>query len=184
MRTAIFSFLTVMLFASACNRKMTTQQDPKSIYQFKVPSIEGGTIDFASFKGKKILVVNTASKCGYTPQFDGLEKLYKANKDKLVVVGFPANDFGKQEPGTNEEIQEFCKLRYGVTFPLASKIDVVGNNTHPVYKWLTHKEANGVLDATIKWNFNKFLLDENGRLLEYYPSKVLPEGEEIAKYLK
>jgi glutathione peroxidase len=159
-------------------------QKVNSIHKFKVPSIEGKTIDFASFKGKKILVVNTASKCGYTPQYEGLEKLYKENKDKLVVVGVPANNFGGQEPGTKEEIQEFCKIRYGVTFPLTDKVEVVGDNTHPLYKWLTTKEQNGVLDATVKWNFNKFLLDENGKLLEYFPSKVLPTGEEIMKYLK
>jgi glutathione peroxidase len=159
-------------------------QQTNTIHKFKVPSIEGKTIDFASFKGKKILVVNTASACGYTPQYEGLEKLYKENKDKLVVVGVPANNFGGQEPGTNEDIQEFCKVRYGVTFPLTSKVEVVGENTHALYKWLTTKEQNGVLDATVKWNFNKFLLDENGKLLEYFPSKVLPTGEEIMKYLK
>ena len=158
-------------------------QKANTIHQFKVPSIEGGTIDFASYKGKKIPVVNTASECGYTPQYEGLEKLYKENKDKLVIVGVPANNFGGQEPGTNEEIKEFCKIRYGVTFPLATKVEVVGENIHPLYKWLTTKDQNGVLDATVKWNFNKFLLDENGKLLEYFPSKVLPTGEEIKKYL-
>lgn len=157
---------------------------PKNIYAFKVPSIEGGTIDFSKYKGKKILVVNTASKCGFTPQYEGLEKLHKDYSDKLVIVGFPANNFGQQEPGTNEEIQEFCKLRYGVTFPLASKVDVVGENAHPLFKWLTSKEENGVLDATIKWNFTKFLLDENGKLIAAFESKVKPESEEIVKYLK
>ncbi|HLL42874.1 MAG TPA: glutathione peroxidase [Segetibacter sp.] len=156
----------------------------KSIYEFKVPSIEGGTIDFSKYKGKKILVVNTASKCGFTPQFEGLEKLYKEHQDKLVIVGFPANNFGQQDPGTNEEIQEFCKVRYGVTFPLASKVDVVGDSAHPLFKWLTSKEENGVLDATIAWNFTKFILDENGKLLASFPSKVTPDSEEILKYLK
>jgi glutathione peroxidase len=155
-----------------------------TIYKFNTPSIEGGTIDFSKYKGKKILIVNTASKCGYTPQYEGLEKLYKDNKDKLVVIGFPANNFGGQEPGTNEEIQEFCKLRYGVTFPLSQKVDVVGDNADPIFKWLTTKDQNGVLDAKIAWNFNKFLLDENGKLLAYFPSKVKPESEEIAAYLK
>jgi glutathione peroxidase len=170
------------------NSQATSQAQPtaqsNSIYQFTVPSIEGGTIDFSQYKGKKILVVNTASKCGYTPQYEGLEKLYEAHKNDLVVVGFPANNFGGQEPGTNEEIQEFCKLRYGVTFPLAQKVEVVGERTHPLFKWLTTKEQNGVLDAKIAWNFNKFLLDENGQLLAYFPSKVTPESEEIAKYLQ
>ena len=160
------------------------KQAPKTIYQFKVPSIEGKTIDFSKFKGKKILVVNTASKCGYTPQYEGLEKLYKEHKDNLVIVGFPANNFKGQEPGTNEEIAEFCKLRFGVSFPLASKVDVVGENIHPLFKWLTTKDQNGVLDATIAWNFNKFLLDEKGNLLAYFPSKVTPQSEDILKYLK
>jgi glutathione peroxidase len=183
-------FLTLIALVIVCTsatlkaKEMEAKPDPKSIYKFKVPSIEGGTIDFSKYKGKKILVVNTASKCGFTPQYEGLEKLYKANKDKLVIVGFPADNFGHQEPGTNEEIQEFCKLRYGVTFPLASKVDVVGDNTSPLFKWLTSKDENGVLDAKIKWNFTKFLLDENGKLLASFDSKVTPESEEIGKFLK
>lgn len=186
MKNILFSvaLLTVCTSATIKNKTMETIAYPKTIYEFKVPSIEGGTIDFSKYKGKKILVVNTASKCGYTPQYEGLEKLYKEHQDKLVVVGFPANNFGQQEPGTNEEIQQFCKLRYGVTFPLASKVDVVGENTHPLFKWLTSKEENGVLDATIKWNFTKFLLDENGKLIASFESKVTPESEEILKYLK
>ncbi len=155
-----------------------------SIHQFKVKSIEGGTIDFSKFKGKKILVVNTASKCGYTPQYEALEKVYEQYKDKLVIVGFPANNFGGQEPGSDGEIQEFCKARFGVKFPLASKISVKGNDIAPIYKWLTNKTENGVLDASIVWNFNKFLLDENGKMIAYFPSNVSPDSEEISKYLK
>jgi glutathione peroxidase len=155
-----------------------------SIHSFKVKSIDGGTIDFSKFKGKKILVVNTASKCGYTPQYEALQKVADQYKDKLVIVGFPANNFGAQEPGTDGEIVEFCKKNYGVTFPLASKISVKGDDTAPIYKWLTSKTENGVLDATISWNFNKFLLDENGKMIAYFPSKVTPDSEEITKYLK
>lgn len=155
-----------------------------SIHQFKVKSIDGGIIDFAKFKGKKILVVNTASKCGFTPQYEALEKVYEAYKDKLVIVGFPANNFGEQEPGNDGEIQEFCKARFGVKFPLASKISVKGDDTSPIYKWLTSKAENGVLDATITWNFNKFLLDEDGKIIAYFPSKVKPDSEEVLKYLK
>ena len=155
-----------------------------SIHQFKVKSIDGGTIDFSKFKGKKILVVNVASQCGYTRQYAGLEKLYEANKTKLVIVGFPANNFGEQEPGTDNDIVQFCKARFGVTFPMASKISVKGDDIAPIYKWLTNREQNGVLDATIGWNFNKFLLDENGKLLAYFPSKVEPDSDEIVKYLK
>ena len=155
-----------------------------SIHSFKVKSLDGKEIDFSSFKGKKILVVNTASKCGYTPQYEALQKVYDQYKDKLVIIGFPCNQFGGQEPGTSEEIQSFCKKNYGVNFPLAEKIDVKGDNISPVYKWLCSKSENGVLDATITWNFNKFLLDENGKLLAYFPSKVTPDSEEILKYLK
>ncbi|MEP7164510.1 MAG: glutathione peroxidase [Ferruginibacter sp.] len=155
----------------------------KTIYQFKVKSLDGDVIDFASFKGKKILVVNTASECGYTPQYKDLEELYEKYKGKLVIVGFPTNDFGGQEPGSNSEIKSFCQKNYGVTFPMAAKITVKGDETAPIYKWLTSKEDNGVLDATIKWNFNKFLLDENGHMIAYFPSKVKPMSEEITSKL-
>ena len=155
-----------------------------TIYQFKVPAIDGGTIDFSKFKGKKILVVNTASQCGYTPQYEGLEKLYTEYGDKLVIVGFPANNFGGQEPGTNEEIKTFCSSKYNVTFPMAAKVSVKETDVAPIYQWLTQKEKNGVLDANISWNFNKFLLDENGNLLQHFSSKVEPNSEAITKYLK
>jgi glutathione peroxidase len=161
----------------------TLTADP-SIHRFKVKSIEGATIDFAAFKGKKILIVNTASECGYTPQYEDLQKLYDQYKSKLVIVGFPANNFGSQEPGSDTEIRAFCKARYGVSFPLASKVSVKGNDMAPIYKWLTSKSENGVLDATIGWNFNKFLLDENGKLLAYFPSKVKPMSDEILQYLR
>jgi len=157
---------------------------PATIHQFKVPSIEGQTIDFSKFKGKKVLIVNTASKCGYTPQYAELEQLHKAYGSKLVIVGFPANNFGGQEPGSDAEIKQFCKARFGVTFPLASKISVTGTDTAPIYKWLTQKKENGVLDATIKWNFNKFLLDENGEMIAYFPSSTKPDSPEITGQLK
>jgi glutathione peroxidase len=160
-----------------------TQIAQKSIYDFKVEALDGGTIDFASFKGKKILVVNTASKCGYTPQYEGLEALYKKMGGKLVIVGFPANNFGSQEPGTNTEIGEFCKKNYGVTFPMAAKISVKGDDRAAIYNWLCNKSENGVLDAEIKWNFNKFLLDENGKLLYYFDSKVTPMSDELVSKL-
>ncbi|NCI51731.1 glutathione peroxidase [Sediminibacterium roseum] len=174
--------LTVVVAALFC--AFTVPGGQPSIHAFKVKSIEGKTIDFSKFKGKKILVVNTASKCGYTKQYEQLEKVYEEYKDKLVVVGFPANNFGGQEPGSDEEIDQFCKSRFGVKFPLASKISVKGDDAAPVYKWLTSKAENGVLDAEIKWNFNKFLLDENGKMIAYFDSKVLPDSEEIVKYLK
>lgn len=157
---------------------------PTNIYTFKVPSIDGETIDFSKFKGKKILIVNTASKCGYTPQYADLEKLHKAYKNKLVIVGFPANNFGGQEPGSNAEINEFCQKNYGVSFTMAEKVSVKGDDIHPLFKWLTSKSENGVMDAEIKWNFTKFLLDENGKLVGVYPSKVNPMSEEITKHLQ
>ena len=156
----------------------------QSIHSFNVKSIDGSSLDLAKFKGKKILIVNTASKCGYTPQYEALEKVYEQYKDKLVIVGFPCNQFGGQEPGSNEEIVAFCKKNYGVTFPLADKIDVKGDNIAPIYQWLTQKAKNGILDASIAWNFNKFLLDENGKMLAYFPSSVKPDGAEILAYLK
>ncbi len=156
----------------------------QSIHSFKVKGLDGKQIDFASFKGKKILVVNTASKCGYTPQYEALEKVYKQYKDKLVIIGFPCNQFGGQEPGTNEEIASFCQKNYGVTFPLADKIDVKGSNTAPIYQWLTQKANNGVVDANISWNFNKFLLNEDGKMIAYFPSNVKPDSEEILSRLK
>lgn len=154
-----------------------------SIYDFKVEGLDGSTIDFSTFKGKKMLIVNTASECGYTPQYEGLEKLYESYKEKLVIVGFPANNFGAQEPGSNIEIKEFCKKNYGVTFPMAAKISVKGDDIAPIYNWLCHKSENGVLDAEIKWNFNKFLISENGTLLNYFGSKVEPMSEEITSKL-
>ena len=156
----------------------------QSIHSFKVKGIDGKQIDFASFKGKKILIVNTASKCGYTPQYEALEKVYEQYKDKLVIIGFPCNQFGGQEPGTNEEIVSFCKKNYGVSFPLADKVDVKGAATAPIYQWLTQKAKNGVVDATITWNFNKFLLDENGKMIAYFPSNVKPDSEDILSRLK
>lgn len=130
-----------------------------SIYDFKVTGLEGDTIDFSKFKGKYMLIVNTASKCGYTKQYADLQKLYEGNKNKLVIIGFPANNFMRQEPGTNAEIKEFCQRNYGVSFPMAGKVSVKGDDIHPLFQWLTDKEKNGVMDADIKWNFTKFLVD-------------------------
>ena len=155
----------------------------KTIYDFKVEALDGSVIDFAGFKGKKILIVNTASKCGFTPQYEGLQKLYEQYKDRLVIIGFPANNFFSQEPGSNETIGEFCKKNYGVSFPMAAKISVKGKSIAPIYEWLCNKEENGVMDAKITWNFNKFLLDEKGTIIAKYNSKVKPMSEEITSKL-
>jgi glutathione peroxidase len=154
-----------------------------SIYDFKVPGLDGNTIDLSKYKGKKILIVNTASKCGFTPQYEDLQKLYDAYKDKLVIVGFPANNFGAQEPGTNSEIKEFCKKNYGVSFPMAEKVSVKGDDIHPLFKYLVAEAAKMGVDDPIKWNFTKFLVDEKGKLIAVFPSKVKPMSEEITKYL-
>jgi glutathione peroxidase len=150
-----------------------------SIHNFSVKALDGSTINFADYKGKKILIVNTASKCGYTPQYKDLEALYEKYKEKLVIIGFPANNFGAQEPGSSTEIKEFCTKNYGVTFPLAEKISVKGDDMAPIYQWLTQKAKNGVLDATIKWNFNKFLLNEKGQVIAKFDSGVAPMSDDI-----
>ena len=154
-----------------------------TIYDFKVPSLDGGSIDFSAYKGKKILIVNTASECGFTPQYAELQELYKKYSDKLVIVGFPANNFGGQEPGSNSEIKTFCEKNYGVTFPMAEKVSVKGDDIHPIFKYLvSESEKLGVHDP-IKWNFTKFLVDEKGKLVAVFESKVKPMSEEITKYL-
>ncbi|MBS1661510.1 MAG: glutathione peroxidase [Bacteroidetes bacterium] len=155
-----------------------------SVYDYKVTGLDGKPLELSKYKGKKLLIVNTASKCGYTPQYADLEKLYEQYKSKLVIVGFPANNFGQQEPGTAAEITEFCTKNYGVTFPMAEKVDVVGENIHPLFKYLTEEAKKmGVADPVIKWNFTKFLVDENGKLVAVFPSKVKPTDEAITKYL-
>ncbi len=154
-----------------------------SIYDFKVPALEGGDIDFSKYKGKKVLIVNTASKCGLTPQYTELQQLHEKYKSKLVVVGFPANNFN-QETGTNADISEFCKKNYGVTFQMAEKVSVKGDDIHPLFKYLTEEAAKLGVEDPIKWNFTKFLLDENGKLLAVIPSKVKPSDESLTKWLK
>ncbi|MBL7756923.1 MAG: glutathione peroxidase [Chitinophagaceae bacterium] len=154
-----------------------------SIYTFKVPGLEGGTIDFAKFKGKKILVVNTASKCGLTPQYEELEKLFKEHSDKLVIVGFPANNFAQQEPGSNTEIAEFCKKNYGVSFPMAEKVSVKGEDIAPIFKYLVDEAAKKGIKDPISWNFTKFLLNEKGELITVFSPKTKPLSEEVLKYL-
>ncbi len=155
-----------------------------SFYDFKVASLDGKTIDFSKFKGKKVLVVNTASKCGYTPQYADLQKLYDKYQGKLVIVGFPANNFGEQEPGSNEDIGAFCKKNYGVTFPMAEKVSVKGDDIHPIFKYLTEEAKKmGTADPVVRWNFTKFLIDEKGKLVKVFPSKVNPMSEEITVYL-
>lgn len=153
-----------------------------SVYDFKLKSIDGAKLELAQYRGKKMLIVNTASKCGFTPQYADLQKLADEYKDKVVVIGFPANNFGGQEPGSNSHIQEFCERNYGVNFPLSEKLSVRGKDIAPLFKYLTNA-ANPDFTGDIKWNFEKFLIDENGKLIHRFRSNVKPLSEEITKYL-
>jgi glutathione peroxidase len=194
MKKIFFASIPLLLLSFIIPVRTAPVVKEASIYQFKVLGLLGGTIDFSHFKGKKILIVNTASKCGNTPQYDDLEALYKKFKDKLVIVGFPANNFGGQEPGTNKEIAEFCKKNYGVTFPMAAKVSVKGEDMAPIYKYMVNEaEKNGFSDP-IKWNFTKFLFDENGNFVTVFfnsdrliPNNPDPKGKEayqtLLKYL-
>jgi glutathione peroxidase len=157
---------------------------PKTIYEFKVTAIDSSIIDFSKFRGKKILIVNTASKCGFTPQYEGLQRLSEKYKDNLVIVGFPANNFFFQEPGSNKHIAGVCKIRYGVTFPMAAKISVKGRKMAPIYHWLTEKEYNGFEDSKVAWNFQKYLIDETGHLVAIFPTKTDPESPEVIQAIE
>lgn len=157
----------------------------KSFYDFKVKTIDGTDYSLSQLKGKKVMVVNTASKCGYTPQYETLQKLYLDYKDKnFVIIGFPANNFLSQEPGTNSQIKNFCSEKYSVTFPMMEKISVKGDDIDPLYKWLTSKSENGVMDSEVKWNFQKYLIDEKGKLVDVAFSKEKPDSERIIKWIK
>jgi len=174
-RLITIAALTALIIAPALAQK--------SIYDFTVETIDGQQFSFADLKGKKIMIVNTASKCGHTPQYKDLELLNKAYKQKLVIIGFPANNFMNQEPGTNEEIKAYCDSKYGVTFPMMSKISVKGDDMHPLYKWLTSKSANGVLDSEVAWNFQKYLIDENGNLVGFFKPAVKPLSDEVVMWV-
>jgi glutathione peroxidase len=164
--------------------KTKTTMKKQSIHQFKVTDLEGNEFDFASLKGKKVLVVNTASKCGLTPQYKDLQALYeKYGNENFVIVGFPANDFMSQEPGTNDEIGAFCQKNYGVTFPMMGKISVKGDGKHPLYQFLTEKSKNGLEDNDVEWNFQKYLLDENGELEQVISPRTSPMDSKIIEWI-
>jgi glutathione peroxidase len=163
---------------------MVASSQTKSFYDFTVKTLEGADFPLSQLKGKKVMVVNTASKCGLTPQYEALEKLYKKyGGEKFVIIGFPANNFMGQEPGSSTEIREFCSKNYGVTFPMMDKISVKGSDIHPLYQWLTSKSMNGVLDASVSWNFQKFLIDENGNLVESIAPREKPDSEKIIGWI-
>ena len=152
-------------------------------YSFKVKTLEGEDFDFSSLKGKKVMIVNTASKCGFTPQYEDLEVLHRQFGDKLAIIGFPANNFMNQEPGSAFEIREFCTENFDVTFPLMEKISVKGDDMHPLYRWLTTKELNGVMDSNVRWNFQKYLIDEEGNLVDVLYSKEKPGSDKVLAWL-
>lgn len=173
--------LLVGLFTSTLYTQNTME---KTIHQFTVETLEGDRFDFSSLKGKKIMVVNTASKCGLTPQYKDLQALYEQYKsENFVIIGFPANNFMKQEPGSNEEIATFCERNYGVSFPMMTKIDVKGNDIHPIYSFLTQKEINGVMDSKVTWNFQKYLINEEGVLEKVISPRTSPVDEEVIDWI-
>jgi len=175
---------TIILTALIVLYGLGVMSQNKSFYDFTVTTIEGKEYPLSQLKGKKVMVVNTASKCGLTPQYEALEKLYKQYGSKnFVIIGFPANNFMGQEPGTNEEIKEFCSKNYGVTFPMMGKISVKGDDMHPLYQWLTQKKENGVLDANVTWNFQKFLIDEKGNLVESLSPRDKPDSDKVIAWI-
>jgi glutathione peroxidase len=176
-------YITILITLTVMNAGLYAQTK-KSFHDFTVETIDGQEFDLTRLKGKKVLVVNTASKCGFTPQYADLQKLYEQfGGDDFEIIGFPANNFLRQEPGTNTEIKEFCTVNYGVTFPMMAKISVKGNDMHPVYQWLTRKEENGVMDSTVKWNFQKYLIDEEGNLVDVAYSKENPLSDRIVSWI-
>ena len=152
-------------------------------YDFKLKTLEGDEFDFSTLKGKKVMVVNTASKCGFTPQYKELQSLYEKYQDQFVIIGFPANNFMGQEPGTNEDIRKFCTDNFNVSFPMMSKVSVKGDDMAPIYKWLTKKELNGLKDSEVSWNFQKYLIDENGNLVDVLPPKEKPASDKVQAWI-
>jgi glutathione peroxidase len=186
------AFLVLILVSFACGKTLerpehlqagmfsfTSNKMESSFYDFKLKDLDGKEIDFSQYKGKKVLLVNVASKCGYTPQYEALQELYENYGDKMEILAFPANNFGGQEPGSNEEIKEFCTENYGVTFPVFEKISVKGFDKHPLYRWLSDEKLNGWNNQEPTWNFCKYYVNENGELMKFFPSAVAPLDEEI-----
>ena len=191
MKKSLLLFLAISLWScqNQAQKKETitiaTSMTKETIYQFKVQDLAGDEFDFATLKGKRIIIVNTASECGLTPQYEQLQAVYNHYKDQnLVIVGFPANNFGSQEPGSNAQIASFCQKNYGVTFPMMSKISVKGNDMHPVYQFLTQKAKNGLEDSNVQWNFQKYLINSNGELEKVVAPSTLPTDAEIINWIE
>jgi len=169
---------------SILSNSQTPKEPVKSIYDIEINTLDGKPLELNTFKGKKILFVNVASECGFTKQYSGLQELYDKFKENLVVIGVPCNQFGGQEPGTANQIQTFCQKNFGVTFIITEKVDVKGDNQHPLYKWLTSKELNGNEDSTVKWNFQKYIVNENGQFVDFFYSMTKPMSSKITNLLK
>ncbi len=177
------SYLVLFLFAIFLNP--TADGQTSDFYNFTVKDIDGNDFSFSQLKGKKVMIVNVASKCGNTPQYEQLEEVYEKYKDhNFIIIAFPANNFMHQEPGTDEEIKQFCSENYGVTFPVMSKISVKGKNMHEVYRWLTSKKLNGVEDSSVRWNFQKYLISEEGKIVEVIKPKIKPDAPEIIEWIE
>ena len=187
---ATLLFIAFAIAGSSCSftkgKKVqaTDSKSMKSIHSYNIKTLDGSSdINLSSFKGKKIMIVNTASKCGFTSQYKQLQEMAETYKDKLVIIGCPCNQFGGQEPGNSAEIAGFCEKNYGVTFPLTEKLNVKGSDQHPLYQWLTSKNSNGALDSEVSWNFCKYIMDEEGQLLGFFPSMVKPNDSQITSLL-
>lgn len=182
MKTLTTILLMGLIFLSACN---ATNNKNKSLYDFTVKDIDGKDFNLSTLKGKKVLIVNVASKCGLTPQYEKLEELYQKYKNNdFIIIGFPSDNFAGQEFENNEEIKSFCSLNYGVTFPIMSRIDVKGENQAPIFKWLTQQSENGKMDIEVQWNFQKFMIDENGNLIDFVSPRELPNSEKIINWIE
>ena len=188
--TATLLFIAFAIVGSSCSftkgKKVqaTDSKSMKSIHSYSIKTLDGSSdINLSIFKGKKIMIVNTASKCGFTSQYKQLQEMAETYKDKLVIIGCPCNQFGGQEPGNSAEIAGFCKKNYGVTFPLTEKLYVKGSDQHPLYQWLTSKNSNGAIDSEVSWNFCKYIMDEEGKLLGFFPSMVKPNDSQITSLL-
>ena len=180
-----FTFIITLFILTMENLQAQNNADNQTIYQFTVEDINGKPFALADLKGKKVMIVNTASKCGLTPQYKELEALYQQYKDRdFIIIGFPANNFLGQEPGSNEQIASFCSTNYGVTFPMMSKISVKGKNMYPLYQFLTQKSKNGVEDSKVKWNFQKYLIGRDGKLEKVIDPKTLPSSDEVKQWIE
>lgn len=192
MKKTFALFMALTSLWSCQNQAQQTNVNPteipmkkETIYQFNVQDLSGNAFDFAALKGKKIMIVNTASECGLTPQYEQLQSVYEKYKDQnFVIVGFPANNFGSQEPGSNAQIATFCQKNYGVTFPMMAKISVEGSDQHPVYQFLTQKAKNGLEDSEVQWNFQKYLINESGELVKVVLPRTLPTDAEIINWIE